>query len=418
MAIAGAVALIAAAPAGAAWTPHVDVAVANYVSAPKVAMDPAGDAVFMWERSGGELYTRTRAADGTLSPIQAIGSVGMTGGVYHDLAVDPQGNAYFVWRVYDGSGFHIRARVLYADGTLGPTQTLKTAAGGDYAGDPMVAVDASGRAVFAWGFSPANGPDLIQTRARSVSGTLSPVQKVGTVAHTYYADMDVDSQGRATFAWEDWAVQRDGGLAEFSRVLGPNGDVGPVERVSKISGKGAAPQVEVTPSGRAVFEWAEYKSGTMTLVTRVRTAGGTLKPIQALTSFDSSQIWSSQLAVAPTGEAVYCWHAGGALHERMRAAGGALSPAETVGQTKFGYCQPGIDSQGNVAFAWSNPYISKDTVLARSGDNAGHLGPTHALSPAGHNANDPVLAMSPAGAAAVAWSEGGRGFAIQASFGP
>ena len=46
-AIAGAIALIAATPAGAAWTRHRDIAVANYVSAPKVAMDPAGDTVFM-----------------------------------------------------------------------------------------------------------------------------------------------------------------------------------------------------------------------------------------------------------------------------------------------------------------------------------------------------------------------------------
>ena len=106
------------------------------------------------------------------------------------------------------------------------------------------------------------------------------------------------------------------------------------------------------------------------------------------------------------------------MHARTRAPGGALSPAKTITSNPNSACQPGIDSQGNISYAWAAPVGSKDRVFARSEDAAGSLGPTRALSAAGHNANSPVLTVNPAGPAAVAWAEGGRGFAIQASFGP
>jgi len=429
LSVAAALALGVPAHAAAAWSRHIDVAVANYVSEPDVAMDPAGDAVFMWRQDTpgttgfryGALYTRTRSANGALGPIRQLSPRVPEGGE-HDLAVDSQGNAYFVWRTWDGPGFQIRARVLTADGTLGPVQTLAdTGDTRDYVADPMVAVDPSGRAVFAWGFTRDNGPDLIKIRSRSASGVLSPVQKVASVGHRYYADMGIDSQGRATFVWEAWAVQTNNGLAEYSRDLTPDGALGPVTRVSKIGATGDAPQVAVTPSGRAVFQWSEYKSkpGTMTLLARARAADGALGPIQALGTFDASQNWSSRLALAPTGEAVFCWHADGALHARTMAPGGALAPAKKIASTQYGDCRPGIDAQGNVAFAWSNPLTaSKDRVLARSEDPAGDLGPTQALSPPDHNAHPPELAMTPSGHAAVTWFEGGAGFAIQAAFGP
>jgi hypothetical protein len=422
--IAAALALSAAAPADAAWSKHVDIAVANYVSEPKVAMDSAGDAVFIWRRDDGgsdfrwgALYTRSRSADGSLSPIQRL-SPRVPEGSEQGVAVDPQGNAYFVWRTWDNGDFQIRARVRSADGTLGPTRTLRTTSSrAEFASDPMVAVGTSGRAVFTWGYSLDDGTDLIETRSMSASGQLSPVQTVGPVGTKYSNDLGVDSQGRATFVWEGLGKQDGSGFAELTRVMAPSGELGPVERLSKVGGKGTAPQVEVTPSGRAVFHWSEYKSGTMTLVTRVRTADGTLRPIQVLTSFDSSQSWNSELAVAPTGEAVYCWRANGALHARTRAPGGALGPARRISSTAYA-CQLGIDSQGNITFAWEAPVGSKGRVFARSEDAGGNLGPTGALSPAGHNAHPPVLAMIPSGAAAVAWSEGGKGFAIQAAFGP
>jgi hypothetical protein len=423
-----------AARADAAWSPFFNVAAHNYVSEPRVAMDSAGDTVFMWretEGSGwwqqghGTLYTRSRHADGSLTPIQEIARrvpARQVPDVGDDVAVDSLGNAYFVWRTYVNGAARVRARVLSADGTLGPTRTLRTIDRRALPDDPMVAAG-SGGAVFAWSSFINNQGDLMEARAMSASGRLGPVRTVGPGAASE-SDMGVDSQGRATFVWRDWARQEDDGLAEFTRVMAPDGKLGPVRRVSEIAGVGW-PQVAVTPAGRAVFEWDRYKPDTFTLVTRVRASDGTLQPAQVVRKLDGSQVpvfEFFQLAVAPTGEAVYCWNADGAIHARTRAAGGTFGPARRIGSTPLAPCRPGIDSEGNLALAWYAPVGSQShaqsRVFVRSEDPAGQLGPTRALSAAGHNANAPVLAMGSAGPAAVAWSEGANGFGIQASVGP
>src|SRR5215208_815642 len=147
VAIAAAFALSAAARAHAAWSPHVNIAKQQRTFLPKVSMDPAGNAVFMWQSfDRREIYTRSRAADGSLSPIRRITD---SASPDYALAVDQQGNAYYVWAAVDSAGSHARARVRYANGTLSPVQTLATVE--PYSvGQLTVGVDASGRAVFAW----------------------------------------------------------------------------------------------------------------------------------------------------------------------------------------------------------------------------------------------------------------------------
>jgi hypothetical protein len=308
----------------------------------------------------------------------------------------------------------IRARVLSADGTLGTVRTLKSC---DFVWNPTVGVYGGGNAVVAWECNPSDGTDTVKTRSMSASGSLGPVR---TVFREDFSDWStgVDSQGNATFVWEDFAGEH---LEAFTRVVAPNGDLGPIERISPLGGKAAfTPKVAVTPSGRAIFNWADYNSNdfNFTLVSRARAADGSLQPVQRLTTFDGGQNWTFQPAVAPTGEAVFCWVADEAVHARTRAPGGALGPAKTITSNPNSACQPGIDSQGNIAYVWRAPVGEKNRVFTRSEDGAGELGPTRGLSPAGHNANSPVLDMTPAGAAAAAWAVGGQGWGIQASFGP
>lgn len=410
-------ALCLAPRADAAWSPPVNIVAQQHgLFDPRVVMDSTGGAVFMWTRTDGGIYTRSRSANGTLSPIRTISPSDLDD---YDLAVDSQGNTYFVWRTDDGGGRQIRERVRYSDGTLSPTRTLRAVQGIDnFVGDPRVGVDASGEAVFSWGYTPQSGGFRLETRLRSASGNLSPVQTVAPVWTFLAADMGVDSQGRTTFVWEG---RIQGSLAEFSRVMAPNGDLGPVERVSRIGNKASSPLVEVTPSGRAIFSWAEYKSNVTTFTTRARTANGTFQPIQSLGSLVSNQnpaLPVAELAVAPTGDAVFCWPADDALHGRTRSVGGDLGATRTIGATTSPSCHLGIDAHGNPTFAWAAQEGSKNRILARSGDTAGNLGPTRALSPAGYSADYLETATSTGGDTAAVWQLGKRGFAIQASFGP
>jgi hypothetical protein len=229
--------------------------------------------------------------------------------------------------------------------------------------------------------------------------------------------MGVDGHGNATFVWEDTT---EGGLAEYTRVLGPDRDLGPTKRISRVGDKASPPQVEVTPFGRAVFGWSESDSetGRTTVVARARAANGSFQPVQVLSRLAAgAHTFLFDVAAAPTGEALFCWAANEALHARTRAPGGDLGPVMSVAHTSDS-CRAGIDSDGNAVFAWSAFDASKERVFARSADIAGYLGPTRALSSSGVNSAFPELAVNPAGAAAVVWEAGSRGFAVQAAFGP
>jgi hypothetical protein len=428
--IAAALAL-SAAPAGAAWSPFVNVVTKNYVSQPKVAMDSAGNAVFMWMQGSDAtgypvLYTRVREAAGSLSPIQRIG-MHLHFGDEYDLAVDSDGNAYYVWTARDSAGREqLRTRVRFADGTLSRVQTLKTVANGDFIRG-TVGVDASGTAAYAWDHRDDDRGDLLQARIRSPSGMLGPVRDIGTGYLLNWgndANMAVDASGNATFAWTMGATPDDGWIHAFTRVLAANGSLGPVREVSRAGRPGNDPQVVVTPSGRALFGWSEYDedSGAVNLLVRPRSADGDFKAPQLVAKTHDLAAGgpSLQLRMAPTAEAVVGWRTDHALLARTRAPGGALGTTKTITKAIVRGFDLGIDSPGSTVFAWTvwPQDGSKARVFVRPENAGGTLGPTRALSPAGYNAHPPVLDMTPAGAAAAAWAVGGQGWGIQASFGP
>jgi hypothetical protein len=410
----GAWALLAAQRADAAWTPYVNVVKQQDVEHPMVEMDPAGDAVFMWMQGfdtpgSPAIYTRVRRADGTLSPIQRISSE--FGG--YDLAVDADGNAYYVWTDLDDSGEDLRTRVRFADGTLSPVQTLKNVGRGDFVWG-TVGVSASGTAVSGWTQRQQNESDLLQTRTRSPSGALGPVHDI---AHGYNLNLGVDASGNATFAWEG----ANGAVGVFSRVLAANGSLGPATKVSRPGHYGSDSQLVVNPSGRALFQWDEYDSDSRTdnLYVRSRSASGTFQPPQVVAKpYAYQEVAFTRLALAPTGEAVVTWRSTDKWHARKRAPDGTLGPAKIITPALVYDSDVAIDSHGNVVYAWTIPAPDKTRVFVRTEDAGGTLSPTRPLSLAGYNAGFADVAMTPSGDSAVSWQEGNGGFAVQASFGP
>ncbi len=139
---------------------------------PQVAVGANGDAVFVWVRSDGStnrVQTRVLSASGVLGPGRTISAAGRDA-FNAKVAVDADGDAVFVWGTSDGTNQRIQARARSAAGVFGPGQNVSPA--GRDAFQPQVAIDPDGEAVFTWRLSL--GPtDRIQTRARSTAGELS-----------------------------------------------------------------------------------------------------------------------------------------------------------------------------------------------------------------------------------------------------
>jgi hypothetical protein len=115
-----------------------------------------GNAVFVWQRTDGtnvRIQARTRSATG-VGPIRAISGTTQSGAPYGppQLALDAAGSAVFVWSQFDGKNYRAKTRTLSATGILSPVQTL-SAAGKD-ALNPQLAIDPAGNATFVWRLRP------------------------------------------------------------------------------------------------------------------------------------------------------------------------------------------------------------------------------------------------------------------------
>jgi hypothetical protein len=277
---------------------------------PQVAVDANGNAVFAWERFDGmneRIQARTLSAAGTRGSTQTLSAAGGDA-LFPQVEVDPNGNAVFAWErcCYDGTNNErIQARARSAAGVLSSTQTLSAA--GETASSAQVAVDPNGNAVFAWKRFDGTA-DRIQARARSAAGTLSSAQTLSDPGkNAYEPRVGVDLSGNAVFLWQrfDGILNRvqararsAAGTLSTTQTLGDTGTTIPL---------GA--QIAVDPQGNAVVVW-EHREGTAVCCTRVealvRLADSTLGVTQFLSVADQVAR-EPHAAVDPDGNAVAVW---------------------------------------------------------------------------------------------------------------
>jgi hypothetical protein len=178
---------------------------------PEVGVADDGDAVFTWGRFDGSgasccnrIQARARSASGVLSGVQNISPAGESANNPH-VAVDADGDAVFTWIRPVGADVRVQARARSADGVLSAVENLSPA--GQDAFRPQVAVDPSGDAVFVWqrddGSSGFSCCSRVQTRERSATGALGEVQTLSTSGASATApQVGVDAGSDAVFTWQ------------------------------------------------------------------------------------------------------------------------------------------------------------------------------------------------------------------------
>jgi hypothetical protein len=296
---------------------------------PQLGVDSAGDAVFVWQRSDGtnwRVQSRARSAAGALATVQTLSAAGQNS-VTPQVAVDPAGRAVFTWERYG----LIQARARTAAGALSPVQTLSPPLGGPYyksANSPQVGVDAHGNAVFAWsfydqGYGPPRGASRVQARARSVAGALSPIQYImspgaGGGGCGCDPQVAVDPAGNAVFSW---ALLSDY-LGQFRwvevRARSAAGALSPIQSLTPKAGQeaGIDPQIGVDAAGNAVVTW-HFESG---ISAQVRSAGGALGPLQTFPVSGVNPL--PQVGVNGAGAAVVTWQNSNGTNTVIQGAAG------------------------------------------------------------------------------------------------
>jgi hypothetical protein len=445
-----------------AWNAPLTLsAAAQPADNPQVAVDPNGNAVFTWARrdeSGGcadglgcyRTQARVRSAGGTLSGTQTLSAAGQGVGEPH-VGVDQSGNAVFVWQHSTGTTcpnsipcVNIQARARSATGTLSAIQTLSAA--GQLASSPKVAVDQSGNAVFVWrrldgtqGCS-ASGCYRIQARARSATGTLSPIQTLSDPGqNAFLPQVGVDQNGNAVIIWE----RGSGGPSVIqARARSATGTLSAVQTLSDSSQPAFGPHLAVGASGNAVFVWYRRDGttdcgglGCFRIQARFRSSTGTLSAVQTLSDPGRSASFAD-VAVDEAGEGIFTWtglvvatDCCSRVQARAATPSG-MTPIEILSAAGQSALAPhvGVDQSANAVFVWQR----YDGTTGCGGGPPGcrrvqsrvwspnGLEAVQTLSAAGQHADGSQVSVNQSGSAAAAWwrPDGTNTNRIQAAVGP
>jgi hypothetical protein len=337
--------------------------------APQVAVDADGDAVFAWVRHDGVNYriqARARSATGALGAVQTLSFVGGDANAPR-VAVDPNGDAVFTWQRFDGFGTRVQARARSATGVLGPVQTLSRAGRGAH--DPRVAVDADGDAVFCWQqFDDFNQFLRVQARARSAAGTLSATQTLSGWRGGG-CELAVNAAGDAVFTWEHWDGADDRVQA---RARSAAGALSAGQTLSPPGQSARLPKLGIDADGDAVFTWLRWNGVNDRVQARARSAPGALSAGQTL-STAGQDAFEPQVAVDADGDAVFSWRQRIGGNERIRArtrsAAGALGAGQTLSRLGQDSRSPdvAVGAAGDAVVAWQRGAFPHLRIQAAAG---------------------------------------------------
>ena len=421
------VAIAGAAPASAAWIGPFGVLsprLNQSTTEPQVAVDAAGNAVFVWVAGGHAVAQLRSVATGTLGPLLDLGGPGAHA---PRVAVRADGSAMVTWLRTEGTASRIQARSISPAGV--PGALIELSAPGTHVLAPQIgirsdgtavvawrttgalvartlspqgtpsaivgvvastiqdtwrmAVAASGRAVFVWERrSPSSFQRSVHARSLTAAGAFSPIVDVS--AHddpTVYAqpDLAVAPDGRAVVAWTTGTVRH----RVLARRLSATGTPGPILRASGSSTQLLRPRVATDNRANAILTWTPQRND-IGLDVRARTLSSTGTPGRPFTVFSGSpDVFAACVGMTPDGSAVFAWATGRnssndeVIRTRARSATGALSavttladPAPSDERDEVTFPQLAVAPNGRATIAWA------------TGHN-GLNGPWHALAAAG-----------------------------------
>ena len=191
--------------------------------------------------------------------------------------MDTNGNAFVLWRHYDGTNYRIQLRHRSVAGRLSAVQTL-SAAGGDAFGQQM-AIDQNGNALVVWSRVGGTG-ERVQFRRRSVTGRLSAVRTLSAAGgDAELPQVALNANGAALLVWQ----RKDGAHWRIQvRRRSTSGGLNAVRNVSPAGSDGFRPQLAIDAANNALVVWQLYDGQDYSIQFRPRTAWGHLGLVQTL----------------------------------------------------------------------------------------------------------------------------------------
>ncbi len=272
----------------------------------QVAMDPAGNAVVVWQQS-----------DDTLSDIWASRFVPGVGwstpqlietdagfAIHPEVAVDPQGNAVAMWSQWDGTRYAPWANRFVPGVGWGMAELLETGDPDD-AFNPQVAVDPEGNAIAVW--SQGDGSSIWANRFVPGVGWGTAELLEADVGNARDPQIAVDPQGNAVAVWQQWDGSR---ISIWANRFVPGVGWGTAELLeTDDAGNAVNPQIAVDPEGNALAVW-QQSDGNRTNIRTNRFMPGVGWGTAELIETDVDNARDPQIAIDSQGNAVAVWSQG------------------------------------------------------------------------------------------------------------
>jgi hypothetical protein len=415
--IVGMLATTAGSASAAGWLEPNDISAANEEvdGRPQVAVDPAGNAVAIWERhvGGEEIVEATeRPAGGDWSKPEVL-SLPDEEGERSQVTIDAAGTAIAVWFTEESPGaFVVRSAARPPGGEWSEPEDVSDSV--SEAITPLLAVDAGSEAVAIW-TAFDSGDRIVQAAIRSADGEWSDPEdlfEAGLVTPLEAPDVAIDAAGNAIAVW-----RLEGGNDIVQAAVRPaGGDWADPDDLSGAGEDAGEPAVAMNDAGEAVAVWRRLDGTKDIIQAAVRPAGGDWADPDDLS--DASQNAAEPaVAIDEAGEAVAVWTRG-IIQASTRPAGGEWADPDDLSAAGQHGTSPVVAMNiavGAVA-VWERPDGTDLRVQATVRPPGGDWPKPDTLSTAGEDAGFPEVALDAAGnAIAVFGRNGDDGPFVQAS---
>jgi hypothetical protein len=347
-----------------AWvTPARISSTVGTASNPQVVFDAASNAIAVWEQWDGTATSiwsnRYLGAIDTWGMAAVIENESSSNAGNPQIAIDASGNAVAAWQQTGGSIWS--NRYVAANGAWG-TATLVTT--GNPTGDHSIAMSANGDALAVWRQYDGARENIQWSRYTVATGAWSVAAPLETddSGNAFTPKIKTDAFGNALAVWPQFDGVRSNILANrYTAATGAWGAATLIE--SDNIGNAAAPQIAFDGSGNAVAVWTQVGSGRTNVWSNRYSAAGNVWGTAALVENNVGHAFAAQIAVDANGNAgaVWSYMSGGStthIRSSRSGAGGTSWGSATALENNPGSAtepQVAIDTSGNTIAIWQQP---------------------------------------------------------------
>jgi hypothetical protein len=347
----------------ASWQSPIEVARPGIGAAPRVAIDPAGDAAIVWIHDIGQdrvLQATIRPAGSATWPNANDLSGTPLQIKNHAVGLDAGGNAVAVWAQRDNLSFYVVGDLRPAAGGVWLAPVALSSVSSDASAGPALAIVPSGEVLVAW----IDGGGLRVARGHVEMGVwdtaLSPAS--GGVGADTDVDVALNPAGDAVIAWS-WRRTSTGANIVQAAFRPAGGNWGAVVDIGSAGTGRSLVQTAINNAGGVAVVWRDGSS--LKGAGRSRSTGNWSAPATIATNVAD---FGAALAMNPGGNATAVWpnSATGAIRAALRPAGGAWQPPVRLSAPSSSEPRVALDSASKAVAVWNR--VSSQLVLVESAD--------------------------------------------------